>query len=218
MLNLVIKDILIQKKYVLFGIVYAFFTTFIFQGMEEGMYSAGVVAVTYLLVSGSCAYDEKNKADILLNSLPYKRSDIVIAKYVSTFVFAAIGIAAYACATLLVPASGLRLTIYPVTPERTLAVLFSVSLLACILFPIYFKLGYIKAKIPFFILFFVFFFGISNFFNFMDESGIQWLENLSAWIKGLMEMSGIIVVPAFAAMLLLVSYSISIKFYRNRNF
>ena len=73
MLRLVIKDILIQKKTFywctyLFDICY-----FAFQGLEGNAYTAAIVAFSYLMVMGAFSHDDKNKSDIMLNSLPIKR-------------------------------------------------------------------------------------------------------------------------------------------------
>lgn len=95
MLNLVIKDILIQKKTIIFALLYAafvlaFFSTIFPSGF--GLYVMSPMIITYLYITFAVQYDDKNNSEVILNSLPLKRSDIVISKYISTFVFGSIGI------------------------------------------------------------------------------------------------------------------------------
>lgn len=43
--------------------------------------------LTYVMLMYSINFDEKSKADIVLNSLPLKRADIVKARYISYFIY-----------------------------------------------------------------------------------------------------------------------------------
>jgi ABC-2 type transport system permease protein len=54
-----------------------------------------VIAFSYIMIQSACAYDDKNKSDVLLKQPAVKRGTIVIARYISTFVFAAISIVYY---------------------------------------------------------------------------------------------------------------------------
>ncbi|MDV2687075.1 ABC-2 transporter permease, partial [Alkalihalophilus lindianensis] len=51
--------------------------------------TVGVLTVTYQLVLGACALEDKNNGDIILISLPIRRNTIVLSKYVSIYVYAA---------------------------------------------------------------------------------------------------------------------------------
>lgn len=83
MLNLVMKDIIVQKKSIAFAVLYIFFFIVAFQSVGEMTFTCAITAFSYILVMGGFAYDDKNKADIMLNSLPLKRYNIVLAKYIS---------------------------------------------------------------------------------------------------------------------------------------
>jgi ABC-2 type transport system permease protein len=83
MLNLVFKDFIIQKKSVLFALLYIVFFMFAFQSIGQAMYPASVTAFSYILGMGAFALDDKNKTDVMFNCLPVKRSLLVTSKYVS---------------------------------------------------------------------------------------------------------------------------------------
>ena len=114
MLNLVIKDILVQKKIFIASILYIIFFVIAFQSLGMGMYTAAIVAIVYLMVSGGFAYDDKSKSDIMLNSLPIKRENIVMSKYISLFVYIAIGTIAYIVVTFVISLLNTPIKTYPV--------------------------------------------------------------------------------------------------------
>lgn len=93
MINLIKKDLLIQKKSFIFVFFYSLFMFVIFNNpaFVNMIYVMGmIISVYFFLITGNME-DEKNKSDILLNSLPVLRSRIVLAKYVSVFVYMFIG-------------------------------------------------------------------------------------------------------------------------------
>ena len=55
MLNLIIKDLLVQKKSLLFALGYCFFLVFVFQGLEGVIPLAATTAMVYLLIQYSFA-------------------------------------------------------------------------------------------------------------------------------------------------------------------
>jgi len=219
MYNLVVKDILVQKKQFVFYFAYILLIIFAFQGLGEAMFSAGVVAFTYMLVMTSCAYEDKNKADVMLNSLPLKKSTIVLAKYISVLVYFILGTVAYTILMSIVGNMGFSIRIYPLTLESFCGGLVGVSLLSGVYLPIFFKVGYIKSKIFNFILFFGFFTGFSVLVNILNDyqdsalskSIADFLQNTGDGV-----IAAIILVIAF--IFLSVSYFISLKFYKNREF
>src|SRR5665647_5605 len=95
MVNLVWKDLLILKRSLWLAPLYAFFAVFAFKAMPDGGLSAATVAVTYMLMFQAFTLDNKNNSEIMLNSLPLIRKDIVLAKYLSVFLYAAFGILSF---------------------------------------------------------------------------------------------------------------------------
>lgn len=90
MLNLMKKDLILQKYLIVFYLV-----LFIAYLQLEINFIISVVMVSSLFVMNSHYYDEKNKAVQLINSLPYTKKEIVSSKYLeaifATLVVIAIG-------------------------------------------------------------------------------------------------------------------------------
>jgi len=219
MFNLILKDILIQKRNFLYAIVYILIMIWSFQEMGSPMFVASVMAFAYIMVMSACAYDEKNKSDILLNSLPLNRGTIVIAKYISFFVFAAVSIVYYIFLSVIIKVLELPLKVYPVSLEGIIATLFVLIIISGIYFPVFFKVGYIKSKIVNFGLFFGVFSGgiiiwqelICNKDKAFIQAVLQFLSEQSAMQKAV-EMFAVMI------LLLIISYMFSLHNYRKREF
>ncbi len=219
MLNLIAKDILIQKKQALFSLVYVLLIIFSFQSMGEGMFSASVVAFTYMMVMTSCAYEEKNKADIMMNSLPIKRSAIVLAKYLSVVVFFIMGTLAYIIITSILTISVFPIKVYPLSLEGAIGGFMAVSLLSGFFLPVFFKVGYIKSKIFNFILFFVFFLGISSIAGLLkNNEKIGLLKNIADFFQSKGDLFIAAFVLGAVVIFVFISYSLATWFYKKREF
>ena len=210
MLNLILKDLLLLKKYIFFGLAYILIMIIAFQNLPgTAMLSAGTVAMTYILVVNSCAYDDKNKADLLLNSLPLSRCDVVLARYLSVFLFASLAIIFYAIIAGVNKFVGLPLKVSPITGEGIVGALLAASFMHSIYLPAYFKFGFIKARLVSFVLFFVVFFEAGTFINRINsiEGSLQVLPR-----------QGNIIFLLVAMALIIVSYFISLRSYNSRDF
>lgn len=219
MLILILKDLLIQKKTLLFSFLYVVFFMFAFQKMGVTGFTVGIVAVTYQLINIACAYDDQAKAGIMLNSLPIKRSKIVLAKYLSVFVFFVIGIVVYLAVKFIIKLVGLPLNFVPITLEGVIGALFAVAVLNGIHFPFFFKLGYIKSKVINFITFFAVFFGsmvIGDFFR-GRQKPVE-LNNLIEVIKNQSDFRLAVYLIGIILVMLLISYVLALRFYQNREF
>ncbi|MCG7437629.1 ABC-2 transporter permease [Lysinibacillus fusiformis] len=82
MLNLILKDILIQKN-----ILIIYIATIILYLMVNvpSVYIVFIYSIVFVLSAFS--NDEKDNANILLNSLPYTRKEIVSSKYIGALIF-----------------------------------------------------------------------------------------------------------------------------------
>ena len=99
----------------------------------------GIIIGVYFFLITANMEDEKNKSEILLNSLPVSRSCIVLAKYLSVFVYIIIG-------AFLLGITGLffQLPVIPIAPgllkaTDLLAVILLISIAVSVL-PLYFRL------------------------------------------------------------------------------
>lgn len=82
MVNLIFKDILIQKKMILFYIV----TITLYLLIDVSLVRIGFL-YSLVFITMSFSYDEKDNANILLNSLPYTRKQIVSSKYIGSLIY-----------------------------------------------------------------------------------------------------------------------------------
>lgn len=218
MLNLILKDILIQKKSFLYALCYGVFIFFVFPVSLETRYIMGIVAIAYIFISTANQLDDKNKSDVVLNSIPIKRQSIVIAKFFSVGVFYIIGLVTMGVMGAMINiigTSSLRL----INSNDILFSLLCVGLLASIYHPIYFKFGHQGSRILSMFLFLAAFF-IPNFLiNYLGENEktilVQRITTLvndsSWWMFGSLMM-------LLLLMALLVSAGLSVRVYRNREF
>jgi ABC-2 type transport system permease protein len=150
MLNLIIKEIAIQKKTLLYTFLYTIFSPFAFFAMGQSDFSLFVLSplgVTYMFTTFATSYDDKNKSEIVLNSLPLKRNDIVISKYISTLLYAFIGFVYSILIGSIGKATGLPMFTRSISLLDIVFVLTTVCIFSSLFFPAYFKFGFIKTKI-----------------------------------------------------------------------
>lgn len=82
MFNLIKRDIILQKKLLIFFIPFIIF--FIYFWSSPAFIF--VVSALYMPFN-ALSYDEQTDTDKLLNSLPYKRKEIIASRYVGTIIF-----------------------------------------------------------------------------------------------------------------------------------
>lgn len=211
MLNLISKDILMQKKNLLLILLFILgeniYIHFI-SGYPMIFISVLVpFAAEYFLLTNSCLFDDKNKSYIILNSLPVTRKSVVIAKYISSLVFFAIGI----CLQLIFAAL-ININKYGIMKIEYIIICFCfIAILSSVYLPIYFKSGYAKTKWPIMILFFAMYLGISSINNHNLIKMIKVFTSMSYWtLCGSALLISII--------LMVISLFVSAVFYNSREF
>ena len=152
MFNLIIKDMIIQKKTFLYALLFSIVVSTNFLFMNTGsngvsLYMFLPIAISYMFITFALSYDDKNKSAIVLNSLPLKRSDLVISKYISIFVFVAIGIIFSIVTGFIGKTAGLPMFTTSISLNNVITVLSLTCIINSILLPIYFKFGSIKTQI-----------------------------------------------------------------------
>ncbi|RIW32048.1 ABC-2 transporter permease [Bacillus salacetis] len=132
MFNLIRRDVILQKKQLLFFIPFILF--FILMNSHP--------VLTFLVASifipfNTHAYDEKAETNILLNSLPYTRTEIVASRYLGAIVYMGIAIIVTCLAFTLM---GKPFSLKDIAMASSLFLLF-----AALTFPLFylFKPGYI---------------------------------------------------------------------------
>lgn len=218
MAYLILKDLLLQKRMLLLAFVYVLMFTFAFQGMGEGQLIAIITAVGYMFVMMGGAWEEKNNADVLWSSLPTPKWKTVGAKYLSIPVYVAIVIVIYwimhtLFSVLRVPVRSMPLDLVGVVLGMT-----AVFVAASLYYPVYFALGYTKSRYWHFILFFGIMISASMLPNLFPEK--------PAWVDPLLErlpkitgdLAILVALGVFVAVMVGISFLISFRLYRRREF
>lgn len=216
------KDILIQKKTIIFALLYTIFMWASFSSILPsgfGLYVMSPILVTYLFITFAVQYDDKNKCEVILNSLPLERTDIVIAKYISSFIFAFIGIICSILVGFIGNTTGMVIFIGYISLLDIVLIIMSISIFSSIYYPVYFKFGVSRIRM-FNILIFMFLF-------FLPTLAIEYIKNNSnnllvqKYTSFINDTNGFIL--NFSALIiglifLLISLMISIRIYNNKEF
>ncbi|WPC43167.1 ABC-2 transporter permease [Clostridium sp. JS66] len=213
MLNLILKDVLIQKKYLLISVLYALFFVFCFQSNASMIFAMIPYMIPYMLILGACGFDDKNKSEIMLNSLPIDRTTLVIAKYLSSLFFIFIGILVSFVFTTLLNFLGFVHMNRLMNLEDILSITIGVLIICCVYFPFYFKFGYQKSRY-FLIAMFCLFLGTTTF---LASNIIRVPKNLISSLNSQPDWLIASFIAVIAAILFLSSILISIKFYINKD-
>ena len=212
MLNLIIKDIVIQKKTFMYAFILAVVASTNFMNPGPNgfiLYVFSPIFISYMFINFALSYDEKNKSEIALNSLPIKRNDLVIAKYISIFAFAAIGIIYSIVIGFTGKIVGLSMFTTTITLNNVVTVLTCTCIYNSILFPIYFKLGLMITNISTVILLSLIMIAFSDPNNIVIQRSIQFLNNSSSLtLNSLAFITSLI--------LFLISLTISVYIYKKK--
>ena len=169
MFSLIIKDLLVQKKTLPFLGLYILVFMFAFQSIGAGAFAAITIAVTYQMVASASNHDEKANSDIIMNSMPLGRKAIVLSKYLSVILYFALATLGYMAFSIILSLINIPMSLPTITKENLVAAFLGVMAMNSIYYPVFFKMGYIKARIVSFILFFVAFFGTISLLDLIND-------------------------------------------------
>ncbi|EYE89012.1 hypothetical protein Q428_04720 [Fervidicella metallireducens AeB] len=223
MLNLILKDILIQKKSLFIGFVYSLFVFLIFKTntfpQENGKFIFGAVSIAYIFATYSIEYDEKNNCHWILNSLPLRRKEIVLAKYISLVIYNVIGISMMLITGRILSIIGFNLGNYVVDLKSILYVFQSTFLAFSFFYPIYFKISYSKTRYINTIVYLTVVF-LPSFFDFLFKNmeGISNLKFLFEMTLNKWDITQQSMLLAFIIAFTVISVFISIRNYSEKNF
>jgi len=208
MLNLVYKDVVIQKKSLaacfLFVIAYNILVLFSKDNFAVMMSIGFPLIIQYVFLTNIFLFDDRNKSYLILNSLPIGRRNIVISRYVSVFIFFIAVISFQFILSTLINGRIIMRRDYIVA----CFIITSVMNATCL--PLYFKFGYAKLKYILLIIFFLVCF-VSPYIG----EKINVVKILSVF-KGISYM-GLCSIGIFCVIaLIIVSLIISIIIYNNK--
>ena len=229
MYNLVWKDLLIMKRYLWLVSIYVLFALFVFRTMPGGALSAATVGATYMLMVQVIIQDDLNKSEIMLNSLPLRRQDIVLAKYLSVFLYATFVILSYLLAQGVVSVTGIPIPISQISLEGISGALASMAVLISIYFPIYFKFGYLRSRMVGMILFLACLLflpmavdltvhGLGGMSNPTLQNIVAITQEFGNWLQTQADWQIASYLFALALVLVAASAHLSLRFYTRREF
>jgi ABC-2 type transport system permease protein len=217
MLTLVLKDILTQKKSLWLIVFYGVFMHVALYSLgDAGAYGSATVGITYIFVLGACAHDDKNRSEILLNSLPISRNSLVMAKYLTSLWFLVVGLIASTLVGTVAHFTGLDRGI---VDPGTLAIMVFIGLLfVSLYYPVYFLFGYMKARYYHVLLFILVMFMPSILL--IATEGVRlpaWLVYVLEWPNRSQATMALGFIGA-GILLFIISLLVSLKFYQEREF
>lgn len=218
MYHLIKKDILIQKRTLKLSMLLMIFFTITLSNIGAAGLTIGVLAITYQLVLGASAIEDKNNSDIVLISLPIKRNMIVLSKYVSVYIYAAYAIMGFYLIYLIANLLKLPLEI-PFNFTGFAGSVIIVTLFSSLSFPLIFKYGYLKSKMMNLIIFFAFVFGGTGLLSYLSKDDQLMLnQEIITFFSNRSDLELVIMLMIPLALILSCSYFISLTFYKNREF
>lgn len=214
MYSLILKDLLLQKKTFIFAFVYIPVMILFFGEWGDVV---AIAAMVYIMVQTACAYDDKNKGDVLLNSLPLRRFWIVGERYLSTAVFFVIILIIYWLSYSMLSFLPLPVTPAKMDVSKLIGAFFSLILLTMFYYPVYFKFGYMKSRLVNLVIFFGIF-GGGMWLAAMKDEIENFINTLTVMLNIGSEMAIILMLAVFIVFLIIISFALSLKFYNGRDF
>lgn len=219
--KLLIKDFMIMKKHLWIAIVYSGIVFFMFRNPQTYVmvYAMGITMIAYIMIMYVTAYDDKNNSEVILNSLPISREKIVISRYVSVFLSVLISIISMAVMGYAFQRLNILEGVRLIRVIDIISALIAVGVISFLFLPIYFKFGYIKAKMFNLLVFAICFAGPSvarKMFGNIKKP--QWVENFANYVNNGSAVTAGMVFLGGMLILGLISLTVSIYIYKRRDF
>jgi ABC-type transport system involved in multi-copper enzyme maturation permease subunit len=221
MINLIIKDFMLQKKYIYFAVGYGVFIFFAFQhaGFNNFIYSMGSIAISYIFIASAINHDEKDNANVVLISLPIKRYRIVLAKYITILTVIALSLAVMGLLGAVFKVVGFPTVVRFINISDAIITFVSVGLLSSVYYPINLKFGSSYLRIfNVFIFMLVFFLPktIAELLTeYRDSVFVRFITVMKAGLPDWLKVSLAVVITLF---IIVLSFTISVKIYNNKEF
>lgn len=216
MVTLVLKELLVQKKVLVFAVLYPAIFAFAFQNLGEQQPLAIIVAVGYMCVMFSGAWDEKCGADKLWNSLPVRKIQIVGAKYLAVVAYGLVTTAITWVILSVLSLAGFSGIVANVTILNAVLGIAAVLLFASLYLPFYFAFGYMKSRMLNILVMLGALFALNLSTSLANQLSERW-----EWLGFLKKTGGFgagaMALAAFAVLVAL-SFFASLKLYARREF
>lgn len=217
MYHLIKKDILIQKRAIALSFLLICFFSLTLSNLGPAGLMVGILAITYHLLLGATALEDKNNSDKILISLPIKLTTIVLSKYILIYVYTAFAAIGFYLIHIMVKVLNIPFDV-PFSYPILIGAVIMITLCFSISLPLIFKYGYLKAKLANFILLFLIVFGTTGLVNYLAKHNNLFYQEIIIHFttKSNAELVILLIIPLI--IFLIVSYSISLYSYRKREF
>lgn len=219
MINMILKDFkLIRNKTIIFIVIYGLGLSVLFQKImaPETAFMFGTLVTTYVMVLYPLSFDGRKKGGIIMISLPIKRYELVLARYISSMLFMVAAFLIIMLGNILLKtiANGLVVR-YPVFNDFLMAFVI-VGIVISFIIPLNYIFGDKGTAIINSVIYITFLIGPNLLVNFLKKNP----NNKAAinFMKLLVEGPGSIgIYPIlFVCMLLIISILISIFVYNRK--
>ncbi len=213
---LILKDFLLSKKIIwivsLFIIFWGGLGTFVNPEIGSIIYIYLAFFIAYYCTIMLFGFDEKVDSDTFINSLPVKRRDVVISRYVFIFIYSILicfSILAISKSINLTPFKGISMGRYFSPIEIVTAMTIIMGFMSVYLPFNYFSIGKVKAFNQIFYLFLIIVPGIL--FRFVSEESLRVFTD---FVQGLNSYTIIMLIILITLILYFSSMLFSMRIYR----
>lgn len=219
MIQLILKDILLQKKRLLyFPLLYNIFSIVILQDFFLP-YLVGGIVVPYLMLLTAIVYEDINKSEIVINSLPIKKEKIIMSRYLSTFVYLVISILSYLLILFLVDIFNLPFAVDLITIPGIVDILIGLGIIVSIYLPIFYKYGYVKGRLLHTLFTVAALLLPTTIVKIIKENPeLVFFKSFITFIQGLSVGKLSFIILIFTLLIMTISFYISLSFYKRREF
>lgn len=180
--KLVLKDLLVLKKSMYWALVYLLAILFIFSmnpPFDKFLYIIAAYGAAYILIMGALMAEYENQTNMLLNSLPVNRYEIILSKYLSALVLALLTLCVTGTLGIVINLLPLPLAIRVMNGVDVGIVLIMVAVTLAIVMPMNLKFGNQAARVTTVMFFMLLFFApVWAKGYIMDNSQTEWVQAL----------------------------------------
>lgn len=210
MLGLIKKDLLMIKGNIKTIII--MMIVFLTISINEGNNLIFIPAfISIMVMMTTFSYDEYNKTDAYITSLPNGKTNAVKAKYIATLLVVTVTLILSFTLSYLVGLNQGNLDLNEIV-MTTLGCGAGLIILQSILYPLIYKLGIEKGRIGIFIIVF----GITTIGTILMKNGLS--IKIPTSIITLLDNYGMIIIPLIILVILFISYKISAHIYNKKEF
>lgn len=221
MFNLILKDFLVQKKSFFIAFIYSIFFFIVFNNpaFKDIIYTAGSLAIGYIFIIYAISWDDKNNSEIMLNSLPIVRKDIVMARYIFTILVSLIGTFIMAFTGAVINISGFMELRFAAIYDFAIS-LFLLSLFVSLYLPIHYRFKHLDRyfRIVIFLLGFFMPQYLADYVKSNSNSASPILAMILDFLTKLSDFQLGIILAFSSLLLMIISMMISLAIYNNKEF